>query len=230
MDSELGVHFSIAFVREHAFGVVAGLHLPAGKEPVPETILARLHPEEAAFARSLHGYRQVEWAGGRLAWAAAAARFGARPAPLLSGAEREPLPPPGLSVSITHKRDLAIALVGDVARGTLGIDLENEAAPSDGVAERILRPEELLAVAALPESARAAAILLRFSVKEATYKAIYPLLRRYVGYSEASVDVAATGEISVTMLLKDGAEPPGLEATCERLPGRILSAVRCVGG
>jgi 4'-phosphopantetheinyl transferase EntD len=220
--------FDIAFVRDHAFGVVAGVHVPRGKEPVPEPILTRLHPDEAGVARSLRGFRQVEWTGGRLAWHAAAARLGVSAVPLLSGSEREPLPPSGLSASITHKRDLAIALVGDAARGWVGVDLENDADASTTIAARILRPEEIRAVETLPESARAAAVLLRFSVKEATYKAIYPLLRRFVGYTEARVDVAASGAIAVTLLLKDGAEVPTLEATCERFHGRILSAVRCL--
>jgi enterobactin synthetase component D len=227
MDS---VAFEIAFVRDHTFGVIAGVQLPAGtagKDPVTDDVLARLHPEEARVARDLSGYRQVEWTGGRLAWHAAAARLGFGMAPLLAGSEREPLAPEGLSVSVSHKRDLAVALVGDAARGSVGVDLERDADASADIGARILRPEELAAIEGLDESDRAAAILLRFSVKEATYKAIFPRLRRFVGYQEARVDVADGGGISVRLFLKDGAGPLALEATVERMPGRILSAVRC---
>ena len=222
--------FDVAFVEPHAFGVIAGVSLPPGKDPVDDDVLARLHPLESAVARSLRGYRQIEWAGARLAWHAAAERLGIARAALLSGHEREPLSPEGVSVSITHKRDLAIALVADAAHGSVGIDLESVTGAASNVASKILRPEELRAIHDLTEPALTAAILLRFAVKEATYKAIYPLVRRHVAYDEARVEVDASGHVDVTLLLRGGALLPHLDATCEWRGARVIAAVRCPRG
>lgn len=222
--------FDVAFVEPHAFGVIAGVSLPPGKNPVDDAVLARLHPLESTFARSLRGYRQIEWTGARLAWQAAAERLGVTRAALLSGPEREPLAPEGVSVSVTHKRDLAIALVADAARGSVGIDLEGVTGTASNVASKILRPEELLAIHDLTEPARTAAILLRFAVKEAIYKAIYPLVRRHVAYEEARVEVDASGHVDVTLLLRGGEILPRLDATCEWRGQRVIAAVRCPRG
>ena len=80
--------FSVAFIRTVAFGTLAGVHLPQAPQApqapqrtdapnapeangVPDEIMARLHPLELAFAQTLRGFRQIDWVGGRLAWAAA---------------------------------------------------------------------------------------------------------------------------------------------------------------
>ena len=109
------IDFSVAFVRGSAFGPMAAVQLPGGVEPVTPEALARLHPEERALALGLRGRRQIEFTGGRLAWRALQPDGG----PLLTGPDGEPLAPAGLSVSLTHKRDLALAVVADASAGTL---------------------------------------------------------------------------------------------------------------
>src|SRR4051812_14522000 len=100
--------FSIAFSRRCVFGALSATHLPDGVEPVSEEVLSRLHPEERVVALRLRARRQIEFTGGRIAWRAQQPLEG----PLLTGADGEPLAPAGLSVSVSHKRDLALALVG----------------------------------------------------------------------------------------------------------------------
>jgi len=180
------IPFSEAPVERHPFGWLAIVHLPDGREPVPPEVLARLAPEEAAWAATLRGRRQIEWSGGRLALRAAARAAGIELPPVLPGTRGEPLLPPGVQASISHKRTVALALVGQGSE-TIGLDVEELAPPRPAIAARILRPEELAAVDALPEAARWPAILARFAAKEAIYKAIHPHLRRYVAFSEASV-------------------------------------------
>jgi 4'-phosphopantetheinyl transferase EntD len=234
------VTYSTLFVRAHPFGVVAGVRLPPEKAPVPESVVARLLDDEQRVARGLDGFRAQEWVGARLAWHEAAKAFGLGPNALLSGDERQPLAPTGVSVSLTHKRDLAIALVGHSVDGALGVDLEGEGRARTRIAERVLRPEELAVVQGQPEARQWLEVMVRFAVKEAIYKAVHPTLRRYVGFEEARVEVdlsavRTSDEVvdfssvehltrpHVTLLVSP---PPRLECVAEHAGGRVLAAVR----
>jgi len=215
--------FTIAWTRPVRFGVLAAVPLPAGTAPVDEAVLARLAPEERAFALSEHGRRQIEIVGGRLA--ARAAAGGSWPA-LLPGPEREPLPPEGWSVSISHKNDLALALVGRADDGTLGIDLEGDARERIAIAERVCRPEEFEEVQTLPEAERWKNVLVRFAVKEAVYKAVYPHVRHFFGFQAARVDAGGL----VTLFLPPEDPSVRVETELEWLsPQRVLAMVRARG-
>lgn len=213
--------FSLAFSRRCVFGALSATHLPDGVEPVSEDVLGRLHPEERAVAIALRGRRQIEFTGGRIAYRAQQPLEG----PLLTGADGEPLAPAGLSVSLTHKRDLALALVGEASAGTLGLDLEGDGRERMTIAERVLRPEELASVQALPAAEQWPAVQLRFALKEAAYKAIHPHLRRFVGFQEALVELSDPPTVRIFTRPEEPAL--ALEAAWESLPGtRVLALVR----
>ncbi len=213
--------FSVAFVRSTAFGTLAAVHLPGGVEAVTNDVLARLHPDERALAQAMRGRRQIEFTGGRLAFRAL------RPSSqgLGTGARGEPLCPRGLSVSVTHKRDLALAVVGDAGLGTLGLDLEGDGRARMTIAERVLRPEELDEVLRLGEAERWPAVLLRFALKEAAYKAIHPHLLRFVGFQEAKVAVAGA-QVTLSIVGEPGLV---LEGAWEALgDSSVLASVRAL--
>ena len=213
--------FSLAFSRRCAFGDLAAVNLPDGVEAVTEAVLARLDPEERELAMQLRARRQIEFTGGRLAWRTLRPSAG----PLKSGANGEPLAPTGLSVSVTHKRELAVALVGEASAGTLGLDLEGDGRERMTIAERVLRPEEFAAVQRLPVAEQWPAVLLSFALKEAAYKAIHPHLRRFVGFQEAWVSLGASVEVRI--LTRPGEPRLSLEGGWEALPGsRVLALVR----
>ena len=217
--------FSIAWVRRVRFGALAAVPLPAGHDPVSPEVLSRLEPEERALALTEGGRRQIEVVGGRLAARAAAAHVGAHWPALLSGAEREPLAPSSWSVSISHKNDLALALVGPAHDGTLGIDLEGDERERIAIAERICRPEEFDEVQALPANAQWKSVLVRFAVKEAVYKAVYPHVRHFFGFQAAHVDVVNAAK--VTLFLPPEDPRVELETELEWLsPQRLLAMVR----
>lgn len=214
--------FDVAWVRRVRFGVLVGVPLPSGMEPVPEQVLMRLAPEEREMARSEKGRRQIEFAGGRLAARAAASELGVEWPALLSGSEREPMVPAGLTVSITHKADLAIALLAHDGDGRVGIDLEGDGRARMAIASRICRPEELAEVEALPEPERWPAVMVRFALKEAVYKAVFPLVRHFFGFQAARVDGAA-----IELFLP--AEDPAIELEHELewlTEVRVLAMVR----
>jgi enterobactin synthetase component D len=70
--------------------------------------------------------------------------------------------------------------------------------------------------------------LLRFSLKEALYKALHPFVCRYIGFLEAEVQPVADGTAKVALLSSyfDG-EFERVEAHWRRvLPGYFLTSVR----
>jgi enterobactin synthetase component D len=152
--------------------------------------------------------RQIEIVGGRLAFRAAAREVGchADDWALTAGEDRAPRSPPGWTVSLTHKDDLAVAVIGAESFGLLGIDLEGGSRDRSAIMSRVCRPEELLEVQALPEPERWPNVMVRFAVKEAVYKAVAPQLRRFIGFDAARVDVLTKTEVRVTLFL--GATDP----------------------
>lgn len=214
-----------AFLAALPHGVVAGVHLPDSPEPVPEEVLAELPPAEREHARSLGGYRQTSFVGGRLALGEVFAELGLRRVPVLPDEHGAPTLPTGLVGSVSHKRDLAVAIV---ARGRpgLGVDLEDTDRERPGVATRVLRPEELTEVEALPPERRWTETAVRFSLKEAVYKALHPFVLRYVGFGEVAIRTTPEGHDHVTPHLQPGDGPFHFDAKHTWVDGRVLSTVR----
>ena len=219
--------FSLLSIRQTPFGTLAAVSLPAGLHPVAQLVLQRLDAETQSLALALSGRRQIEFTGGRLAFLHAMQSLGRAPECLRSGERREPLPPAGLTVSISHKEDLALCLVGDASLGCIGIDLEGDGRNRMRIASRVLREEELKLVEALPETEQWPRVLTAFAVKEATYKAIHPFLKRFVGFDEARVDFDSARQARVTLFTRPEEPTLTLETTLEFFEERVLAMVRC---
>jgi 4'-phosphopantetheinyl transferase EntD len=217
--------FTTAFVVALPHGIAAGVHLPPTPDPVPTGILARLHPDERAYALTLGGFRQVQFVGGRLALGELFPELGLRRSPVLSNLHGAPDLPAGVTGSVTHKADLAIAML---ARGSpgLGIDLEDTDRDRPGVARRVLRPEELAAVEALPADRQWRDTVVRFSIKEAIYKALHPFLERYIGFGEVAVWPSPDGIDRVDAWLAKGEGPFHFDVRHYWLECRVFSTVR----
>ncbi len=217
--------FAPAFVAALPHGIAAGVHLPDGPAPVPTEVLARLHPDERAHAVTLGGYRQVQFVGGRLALGELFPELGLRRVAVLTNEHGAPILPAGVTGSVTHKNDLAIAMI---ARGSpgLGIDLEETDRDRPGVASRVLRPEELAAVEALPRDRQWRDTVIRFSVKESIYKALHPFLLRYIGFGEVAVWPSPDGIDRVEPLLAPQEGPFVFDARHYWVENRVLSTVR----
>ncbi|HEY0840166.1 MAG TPA: 4'-phosphopantetheinyl transferase superfamily protein [Vulgatibacter sp.] len=218
--------FSLAFAEATSFGELVGIHLPSGLDEPPGEVLSRLHPEERAIALGFAGRRRIEFCGGRLALRLASERLGAGAGPVLRGERGEPLLPPGLTASVSHKRGLAAALVARADAGMVGLDLEELAPARMSIAGRVLVPEEERALEALPEELRWEALAGRFALKEAVYKAIHPYVNRYVRFSEALVRLDPGAPPQVALHLERGEGPFLLEALLERRGGHLAAQVR----
>jgi 4'-phosphopantetheinyl transferase EntD len=146
-----------------------------------------LMAEESALAAALGPVRRRELAAGRAAMRAAlgqddAIRPNARGAPIL---------PAGWVGSISHKGARAAAIVAPAADGFIGVDLELAAASPLPIERRILTRGE---------RATGREVTLHFAIKEAIYKAIDPIVRRYVGFTEVALELAPGGGCVVHVL------------------------------
>lgn len=190
--------FPVAFTRDTAHGRLVGVRLPPddrldGVDGLP------LHPEEIAIARSLPPARRTGFVGGRLAARTAAADAGLAMGPVRHDDRGAPLALGGVTVSISHKSTMAVALVVPASEWRVGVDLEILRHPRVDISPRVLTEEERAAISDLEGDMWTRALLLRFSVKEALYKAIDPFVRRYVAFHEVQVQPLDTGRVLVVL-------------------------------
>jgi 4'-phosphopantetheinyl transferase EntD len=100
----------------------------------------------------------------------------------------------------------------------LGIDVERLRPVSAGLAARVLAPAELEQLGAVcsPDLAP----LLGFSAKEAVYKAVFPVLRRVLGFHEVVLEAEGPGALRAHVPA-DRIEGVEVRLTCEH--GLVLA-------
>jgi enterobactin synthetase component D len=180
-----------------------------------EAALASLPPAEQQRAGELGPLRRSTYVAGRTAMHLALGDAMGGSGQIPSNDRGAPILPPGWVGSISHKGVHAAALVAPAGHGHIGVDLEAAVPPGQDIARRILTPREQ---AALPDRGRA--VTLRFSIKEAIYKALDPYVRRYVGFTEVELDFDGDA-VAVTTAL-----PFVIEATWREHAGHWLSTAR----
>lgn len=222
--------FQLAFHHALEHGVVSGIVLPDSPDPVPEAVIARLHPKEREHALTLKAYRQVSFVGGRLSARAAANQLGVMLGATLPDERGTPVWPSGLTGSISHKRTLAVALMARDRGHRLGVDLEVYEPARPSIESRVLTERELADMADLEGDRRWIATVLRFTIKEAIYKAVDPYVRRYVAFHEAEVSPDRRGAAHVELSLANGEGPFRVEARYAWLHGHVLSTVTIAPG
>jgi 4'-phosphopantetheinyl transferase EntD len=167
-------------------------------------------PELEAVARAVPKRRQ-EFATGRHLARAAMRELGLPAAPVPRRADRSPAWPDGCLGSITHTNALAgvaVARAG-VVEG-IGIDLEESHRVSAELHDKLFTPTELGRYVDAPPGWAD----LLFSAKESVYKAVNPIVGKYIGFHEVEVDVTFAeqrfsaryvGEHAPNALLENGA-------------------------
>lgn len=168
----------------------------------------RLHPDEVQLALTLAAVRRPTFVAGRIALrtAMAAALPNVPRDALLRTSRGGPLLPEGVSGSISHKRDRAVAIAAPQSNGGahatfrhVGIDLEQRPTEASvrpshhrSLADRILTANEREAIAHLGALEHREATILHFALKEAIYKAIDPVVQRYVRFTEVELELSAS--------------------------------------
>lgn len=170
------------------------------------------HPDEVEFGRTLKKTRNSFWLG-RLALRIA---LDFPDYPILKDEYGRPQVKEDFFGSISHKEDKGVAIVSpsvtddrnsDIVLSGVGIDLEVTSRPGrSSIAKRILTENERQSLGNLPGITVDEEVLLRFSLKEAIYKAAHPVLRQYVGFQEAEVTPYSDGTASCTWLLDTKAD------------------------
>jgi 4'-phosphopantetheinyl transferase EntD len=169
-----------------AFGVAC--HSVRGTDPT-----AILFPEETRDLGVVAPSRLREFAQGRTCARRALRKLGQPGAPILRGAGREPVWPPGIVGSITHCSNYCAAAVARRAEIlTIGIDAEPARPLAAANARVVCTPFELAWLERFSDGPRWGTVV--FSAKESAYKAWFPLTRRRVGFQDASVEIHPSRE------------------------------------
>lgn len=191
-----------------------------------------LLPAEAALGEGAAAPRLAELAAGRQCARQALFLAGLPAGPVLRGPRREPLFPAGAIGSITHTTGYCAAVAaprGAVA--ALGIDAEANEPMPQRMLERIASEAECRMAgeleAALP-GLHAGRLL--FSLKEAVYKAWYPLAREPLGFREAELRIDARSGRCDVRLLREAVPAAwrGLDCRWSWDARRVYALVACI--
>ena len=166
---------SIEAVLSEMLGPGIGL----GIEPVSGS--GGLRPVEAIAVSKAVPKRVAEFAAGRRAARTALGAIGCEASDIPAGPDRAPVWPDGVTGTITHDGDLALAAaarLGDVR--SMGLDLTEAAPLPGGTRERILRH-------AAEEGLTDLEARVVFSAKESLFKALSPHVGFVFGFSAAAV-------------------------------------------
>ncbi|MEO3757432.1 4'-phosphopantetheinyl transferase [Mycobacterium sp. B14F4] len=167
--------------------------------------LMPLPEEEPLISRSV-AKRRNEFITVRYCARQALGELGVGPVPILKGEKGEPCWPEGVVGSLTHCEGYRGAVVGRQADvRSVGIDAEPHGVLPTGVLDAISLPAERAELRELPGGLHWDRVL--FCAKEATYKAWYPLTRRWLGFEDAhivfDVDDSGTSGGFVSRILID---------------------------
>ena len=156
--------------------------------------LAALHPVEADQIGGAVESRRIEFAAARACAREAMHRLGLPDAPVVRGGRGMPVWPAGVVGTLTHTDGLrAAALARADAVRSLGVDVEPHGPLPEGVLDAVALPEESAWVrAALGEEPDVRWDRVLFTAKEATYKAWFPLTRRWLGFADARITLVPT--------------------------------------
>eukprot|EP00545_Synedropsis_sp_CCMP1620_P003043 CAMPEP_0119016564 /NCGR_PEP_ID=MMETSP1176-20130426/13594_1 /TAXON_ID=265551 /ORGANISM="Synedropsis recta cf, Strain CCMP1620" /LENGTH=280 /DNA_ID=CAMNT_0006970033 /DNA_START=119 /DNA_END=958 /DNA_ORIENTATION=- len=126
--------------------------------------------------------------------------------PCLKDEHGRPIVPDGFSGSISHKGNVGVALSAPATPFTaIGIDIEQHTSNRRSIASKVLTEREIQELGRLKTVSENEEVMLRFSLKEAIYKASHPLLNQYVGFQEAEVTPLEDGTATVVWNLDSGA-------------------------
>ena len=145
--------------------------------------------------------RKLEFAAGRNCARKALQRLGLERCPIPSGPMGEPIWPPNIVGSITHCASYcaaAVAFASDV-RG-IGIDVETHAPLPAGVADIVCVDSEQDWISIAPAADSVAWGTVIFSAKESLFKAWYPLLGRWLDFSDARLAIDAKSRSFIATL------------------------------
>jgi 4'-phosphopantetheinyl transferase EntD len=168
--------------------VIAGLAIPGVaigyRRILPGDEDALLEEERRSIASSQTDRRRASGAARTVA-RQLLDRFGHVRCPIPRGADGEPLWPAGMTGSLSHDDEFAVAAVARAQGGAaIGIDIEPATPLPDDMIDLVVKPGELSKIAERRLAGR-----LLFAAKEAVYKAVFPLDRTFLEFQDIEVDL-----------------------------------------
>ena len=156
-------------------------------------------------------------------------RLGLPPAAIPSAPDRSPVWPAGVTGSISHAAGLCAAVLSRDPTTKLGLDIEDPAPLDAELWPLVLTPAELNALEDHSADQRGRIAKQIFSIKEAAYKAQFPLTGAVIGFQALEVRPdfpSGAAQVSCTDI---GAQVPGLAVLFPRTGKRCLTATPADG-
>ena len=167
----------------------------------------KMHPLEKVAISHAVDNRRSEFGDARWCAHQALRELGASEeianAPILRGERGMPVWPEGYCGSLTHTEGFRAALVapqGGIL--SIGVDAEPAEVLPEGILGSIARHGELPQLSKLRDSGVDCADRLLFCAKEATYKAWFPLTKRWLGFEQAEIDIRPDGTFISYLLVR----------------------------
>ena len=195
----------------------------------------RPHPQEEPLVARAVDKRRREFAGARHCARQAMRRLGVDPAPVLRGEKGDPVWPRGLVGSLTHCDGYRAAVLGySLQVRSLGIDAEPHDVLPEGVLPAVSLEPERDWLGSAGDDLHWDRLL--FCAKEATYKAWFPLTKRWLGFEDAHITFerdttsdAVTGTFRSRLLVPgdtlDGPPLTGFDGRWLIAGGLVLTAI-----
>ncbi|MDR7329556.1 4'-phosphopantetheinyl transferase family protein [Corynebacterium guangdongense] len=166
-----------------------------------------LHPLERTMVSHAVPNRQAEFGDARWCAHQALKELGAAThiaeAPIYRGERGMPLWPTGYCGSLTHTDGYRAALVApEGAIRSVGVDVEPAEELPEGILGAIARPGEMAQMTSLEAAGVPYPDRLLFCAKEATYKAWFPLTKRWLGFEQAEIDIRPDGTFISYLLVR----------------------------
>jgi 4'-phosphopantetheinyl transferase EntD len=148
--------------------------------------LALLPEEMAAFAGSVIKVRRASGAA-RIAARQLMSRLGKAPRPIPKSTAGMPVWPEGMVGSLAHGAEIAVAAIAS-PQGfqSIGVDIEPAEPLAADLLDIVATPAERQGIDGDPNRGR-----LLFSIKEAVYKAVFPLDRTFLDHHDVEVSLSA---------------------------------------
>lgn len=151
---------------------------------------ACLLPAELPLIANVAPKRAADFIAGRCCARFLLASWNLQDVPLLSGANREPLWPSGVTGSITHTQGFCgVAIAKTAFYESMGLDTESATAVGEDILHQVCTPQEARWLDTLNGTHRSLARSLIFSAKEAFFKCQFPLTGEWVGFEDVIVHI-----------------------------------------
>ena len=218
--------FQVSFKQATKHGLIVGVSLP--EEPVDEVpihAIRQLRKSEYDIALTYSKHRRNAFIGGRIAARICLDSFNIECDAILINEDGSPNVPNAVSLSISHKKNIAVAIIGWKENGTLGIDIEDLLPSRMGIQNMVLTPREQESLQKLPTHRQWNDLLIRFSCKEAIYKSLYPYHPRNISFHEVGVYPNLNQSVLIRLYLKSSPYPHSIEGQYIWLQNHVITTV-----